>query len=100
MATDLHGELEAFRRFVFEQFGGGQCDVPLEEAFAQFRAYTRDLVQFKRDTEQSMRESERGESYPIEIDDVIQRGRQRLSEICFPPHKRRDRSLANYRRKA
>jgi hypothetical protein len=80
MATDLQNEFEAFHRF----FGGKLQDrapsMSLEEALEAFRAYQSDLERFRQETRQSLAESAAGECSPLDIEDVIERGRKRLAE--------------------
>jgi hypothetical protein len=80
MATDLRGELEAFHRFIGDKLGSGGSPISLEHALQEFRAYQRDLRRFREDTQQSLEESARGESSPLDIDDVVERGRLRLGK--------------------
>lgn len=80
MATDLQAELAAFRHFVADNLDDGLSDMPLEHAVQAFREHQRQLAQFKHDTGSALRESDRGQSSPLDIDDVVERGRKRLAE--------------------
>ena len=80
MATDLQNEFEAFHRFVGEKLQNRTSSMSLEEALQEFRAYQSDLERFRQETRQSLEESAAGESSPLDIDDVIERGRRRLAE--------------------
>ena len=80
IATDLKNDFQDFQRFIGDKMDVGDSAISLEQALAEFRAYQRDLERFKNDTRQSLQESARGESTPLDIDDVLERGRQRLAE--------------------
>jgi succinate dehydrogenase/fumarate reductase flavoprotein subunit len=80
MASDLRGELHDFQRFLDDKVDVCRSSISLEQALQQFREYQRDLQRFKDDTRQALEESARGQSSPLDIDDVIQRGKQRLAE--------------------
>lgn len=80
MASDLQSELEAFRQFLGERLEGGNSATSLEQALEEFRAYQRDLERFKRDTQESLQQSARGQSGPLDIEDVVARGKKRLAD--------------------
>lgn len=80
MATELHNELQDFQRFLADKLVATSSTISLEQALQEFRAYQRDLQQFKDDTRQALEESARGESSPLDINDVIERGKQRLAQ--------------------
>jgi hypothetical protein len=80
MATDLQAEFEAFHRFVGEKLQDRASSISLEEAVEEFRAYQSDLERFRQETGQSLEEAASGECSPLDIDDVIERGRKRLAE--------------------
>jgi hypothetical protein len=80
MAIDLQNELEAFHRFVGEKLQDRSSSMSLEGALEEFRAYQSDLERFRQETRQSLAESAAGESSPLDVDDVIDRGRKRLAE--------------------
>ena len=90
MATNLQNELESFHRFLGDKLQNGASGLSPEQAVEGFRAYQRDLERFKQDTQQSLEESARGESSPLDIDDVIERGRNRLVEESNGNHSRSD----------
>ncbi len=79
---DIHTptEKEAFDAFITERLGGDLNGLSLEAALARFRAYQRDLAQFKADTQDALEGSARGESKPLDIEEVVARGRARLAE--------------------
>ena len=79
-ATELQNELQNFQRFLHDKFGVTDSTISLEQALHEFRAYQRDLQQFKEDTRQALEESARGESSPLDINEVIERGKQRLAQ--------------------
>lgn len=80
MATELQNELQDFQRFLDAKLVVTDSTISLEQALQEFRAYQRDLQQFKDDTHQALEESARGESSPLDIDDVIERGKLRLAQ--------------------
>ena len=80
MATELQNELQDFQRFLDGKLEVSNSTMSLEQALQEFRAYQRDLQQFKDDTRQSLDESARGESSPLDVEDVIERGKQRLAQ--------------------
>ena len=80
MASNLQNDFQDFQRFIGDKLDVGNSPTSLEEALREFRAYQRDLQRFKEDTRQSLEESARGESSPLEIDDVLKRGKQRLAQ--------------------
>ena len=80
MATDLKDEFQDFQRFLDDKPDIGCSTMSLEQALLEFRAYQRDLQKFRDDTRQSLEESARGESSPLDLNDVIERGRQRLAQ--------------------
>ncbi len=80
MATDLQNDFQDFQRFVGDKLDGGDSAISLEQALQAFRAYQRDLQEFKNDTRQALEESARGESSPLDVDDVLERGKHRLAQ--------------------
>lgn len=80
MATDLPNDFQDFQRFIGDKLDGDDSPISLEQALEDFRAYQRDLQEFKNDTRKSLEESARGESSPLDIDDVLERGKQRLAQ--------------------
>jgi len=51
----------------------------VEESVQAFRAYQRDLARFQRDCKPALAESARGQSQPLDVDEIIARGRQRAA---------------------
>lgn len=80
MATDLRNDFQDFQRFIGHKMDVGVSAISLEQALEEFRVYQRDLERFKNETHQSLKESARGESTALDIDDVLERGRQRLAQ--------------------
>ena len=80
MSTDLPIDFQDFQRFIGEKLNVGNSAISLEQALDQFRAYQSDLQKFKNDTRESLEESARSESSPLNVDDVLERGKQRLAE--------------------
>jgi hypothetical protein len=80
MATDFPGELQDFQRFLDNKLHVGDAPASLEQALEEFRAHQRDVEKFRSDTRQSLDESARGQSSPLDIDSVLERGRERLAQ--------------------
>ena len=80
MSTELTTERDAFNAFIDQRFGSQQVDgISLEDALAEFRAYQRELLALKASLNKAEESSARGESKPLDVDDVIRRGRERLA---------------------
>jgi hypothetical protein len=80
MATDLQNDFQDFQRFIGDKMHVGESAISLEQALEEFRAYQRDRERFKNNTRQSFEESARGESTPLDIDDVL-RAWQAISHL-------------------
>ena len=80
MATEVLTELELFHDFIGKHLQTGGRSLSLEESVNAFRAYQRGLERFKQDLEGALAESARGESEPLDVEDIIVRGRQRAGE--------------------
>lgn len=80
MATQLPNELASFHRFLTEQLESGGTELSPEESVQAFRAYQGDLQRFREDIRPALQRSLRGESKPLDIEDIKARGRKRLEE--------------------
>jgi hypothetical protein len=78
MAQDFQSDFQDFQRFVDLQLDG-ETALSLEQALDAFRAYQRDRQSFQNDTRRSLEESARGQSSPLDIDDFLKRGKDRLA---------------------
>ena len=80
MATQIPTELEFFHRFLTEQLKSGGTNLSPEKSLEAFRAYQRDLERCREDVCPALQRSLRGESEPLDIEDIKARGRQRIEE--------------------
>jgi len=80
MATDLRDDFQDLQLFIGDKLDVGNSAISLEQALEEFCAYPRDLQAFKNGTRRSLEESSRAESSPLDIDDVLERGEQRLAQ--------------------
>ena len=78
MTQDFQNDFQDFQRFVDHQLDG-ETALSLEQALDAFRAYQRDRQSFQNDTRRSLEESVRGQSSPLDIDDFLKRGKDRLT---------------------
>ena len=80
MATQVPTELESFHRFLSQQLESGQKDLSPEGSVEAFRAYQRDLKRCRKDIRPALEQSLRGESEPLDIEDIKARGHRRMEE--------------------
>ncbi|MGH7202214.1 MAG: hypothetical protein ACREJB_16535 [Planctomycetaceae bacterium] len=80
MTTELRTELQAFHRFLDQKLKDGKTELSPEESVAAFRAYQRDLERLRRDIQPALDQIARGEARPIDFDEFIRKGRERLAE--------------------
>jgi hypothetical protein len=73
-------EIEQFQDFLRERIQEGAADLTPEKAVQEFRAYQDELERCRREIQPALESSLRGESQPLDIEDVIARGRQRFAE--------------------
>ena len=78
MATESPSELEAFQAFLNRQLADGDPGLTPEESVEAFRAYQRDLERLREEIGPALERSRRGESEPLDMDDIKARGRKRL----------------------
>ena len=68
---------------LFHDFLGRRLDVSehssVEESVKAFREYQRDLVRLRHDLSSALTESEQGLSEPLDVEDIITRGRERAA---------------------
>ena len=77
MSSEAGTELHRFHEFLGQQLQGESTPMTVEESVQAFRAYQRDLEQFQRDCKPALAESVLGQSQPLDVDEIIARGRQR-----------------------
>jgi hypothetical protein len=80
MATEPPTELETFHRFLTDQLAGGRSDLSPEESVKAFRAYQRDLERLREEIRPAVERSRRGESQPLDIEDLKARVTKKLAE--------------------
>ena len=77
MSSEAATELYHFHEFLGQQLQGEGTPITVEESVQAFRAYQRDLERFQRDCEPALAESALGQSQPLDVHEIIARGRQR-----------------------
>jgi hypothetical protein len=77
MTIDAPTELELFHDFLGKRIQTGARDLSIEESVNAFRQYQRELARFQPHLQEALTESERGDSRPLDPDDIVARGRQR-----------------------
>ena len=80
MATTTLSELEAFHRFLGECLAKGQCEFSVEESVATFRAYQKELGQLREELRPALQQSARGESQPLDVEELKAEVAQALAE--------------------
>ena len=71
-------DFEDFATYVRSR--NGSAPLTLEECVEDFREYQRQLADLKVKLREAEESSARGESRPLDIEDVIRRGKKRLAE--------------------
>ena len=80
MATDTVTELEAFHKFLGERLKNGRCKLSVEQSVEAFRAYQRELQTLRQDLAPALEESARGNSAPLDIEQLKAEVREALAE--------------------
>ena len=80
MATQLPNELESFHRFLAEQLKRGVVELSPEESVEAFRAHQRDLERCREEIRPALERSLRGESEPLDTEELKTRVTQRLAD--------------------
>ena len=82
MATviDQQTELEEFHRFIGRHLQNGGTKLTVNESVAEFRAYMEELEHCREAIRPALESSLRGESEPLDMEDIKCRGRERLEE--------------------
>lgn len=80
MATDLRCELEEFHRYLGKELERGNGAWTIEQAVAEFRAYQEEPHRCREAIRPALEASLRGESEPLDMEDVKRRGRERYEE--------------------
>ncbi|HEY4233642.1 MAG TPA: hypothetical protein VGM76_09455 [Lacipirellulaceae bacterium] len=84
MATDQpisssFTDAELLYRYLGERIGGGEREAPVDRLLAEFAEYRRELEEVRAKLREAEASSARGESGPLDLEDVIRRGRERLA---------------------
>jgi len=80
MSTDASREIETFYDFLGQQLQQGALDMSPEDSVEAFRARQRDLDWLKNQIKPALERCDRGEQAALfDVDDVKQRGRERLA---------------------
>lgn len=79
MATELPSELKSFHWFLTEQLRRGDVSLSPEQSVEAFRAYQRDLERCREDIRPALERSVRGQSEPLDIEELKERVTKRLA---------------------
>jgi hypothetical protein len=82
MATDASlpcTDSELLYQFLGRRLGNGGRDEPVDRLLAEFAEYRRELEELRASLREAEEASARGESGPIDVADIIRRGRERLA---------------------
>jgi hypothetical protein len=71
-------DAELLDRYLGERIGGGR-EAPVDRLLADFTEYRREVEEVRAKLREAEAASARGESGPLDLDDVIRRGRERLA---------------------
>ena len=80
MATEPQSELELFHQFLSQQLEDHGSDRSPEESVEAFRAYQRDLKRLQGEVRPALERSLRGESEPLDVEDLKARVTKRLAD--------------------
>lgn len=78
MSSGSVTELREFYAFLEHQLQASPEPMTVEESVPAFRAYQRDLQRFRQGCESALAESASGQSQPLDVDAIIDRGRERV----------------------
>jgi hypothetical protein len=81
MAMQSHSltEAELLYNYLGARLGNGGRNESVEHLLAEFAEYRRELEQLRATLREAEAQSARGESGPLDVDDIIRRGRARLA---------------------
>ena len=83
MATDIQTaqtELQAFHWFLGERLASGRCNFTVEESVELFREYQREVERLRKELKPALEQSSRGESGPLDIDELKEEVTESLAE--------------------
>jgi hypothetical protein len=72
-------EAELLYQYLGKRLGNGGRNASVEELIAEFAEYRRELEEVRAKLREAVESSSRGESGPLDLKDVIRRGRERLA---------------------
>ncbi len=82
MATDSslpQTDVELLYQYLGRRLENGGREASIEAILAEFAEYRRELEEVRAKVREAIESSARGESGPLDLEDVIQRGRERLA---------------------
>jgi hypothetical protein len=82
MATDISSpmtEAELLHFYLGRRLETGARKEPLEKLLVDFGKYRRELEQFRATLREAEAQCDRGEARPLDLDDIIRRGRERMA---------------------
>jgi len=78
---DQRAELEEFHRFIGRHLQSGGSELTVDRSVAEFRAYQDELERCREAVRPALEASVRGESEPLDMEDIKRRGRERFDEL-------------------
>ncbi len=82
MATDSslpQTDIELLYQYLGRRLENGGREASIEAILAEFAEYRRELEEVRTKVREAIESSARGESGPLDLEDVIRRGRERLA---------------------
>ncbi len=82
MATDLASEMteaELLHYYLGRRLSKGARQESIESLLADYALYRRELDQMRAELRAAADQLDRGEGRPLDVDDVIRRGRERMA---------------------
>jgi hypothetical protein len=82
MATDSstpYSDAELLYQYLGRRLDNGGREASIEAILAEFAEYRRELEEVRAKIREAVDSSARGESGPLDLEDVIRRGRERLA---------------------
>lgn len=73
-------EAELLHEYLGKRLRKGNRKEPLDHILAEFAEYRRELEQLRASIREAIASSERGESGPLDLEDVKRRGRERMAK--------------------
>ena len=82
MATDSSTsftDAELLYQYLGKRLGNGGRTTSVDQLVAEFAEYRRELEELRASLREAVAQSARGESKPLDIEDIIRRGRERMA---------------------